>query len=65
MAGASLLAQLHIIVNVPALYGGAHHRSLPNAGLQLPLCGQVDDDGQVDDGYRAEDCQGLKAENVK
>ena len=56
-----LLAQLNIIVNMPPLNGGAHHRGLCNARLQLPLGRQVDDDGQVDDGHRAQHCQGLQS----
>ena len=48
---------------MPPLDGGAHHWSLRYAGLQLPLGRQVDDDGQVDEGHRAQHAQGLEAKS--
>ena len=49
-----LLAQLNVVLDGPALNGGAHHRGLSDPGLQLPLRRQVDDHRQVDNRHRRE-----------
>ena len=54
-----LLADLHIIVNLPVLDCCAHDWSLTNATLHLSLGRKVDDDRKVDDGDCTEHCQGL------
>ena len=53
------LAQLHVVVDLPALHGGAHYRRLSYPALHLPLGGQVDDDREVDDGDGRQDGEGL------
>ena len=53
------LAQLHVVVDLPALNRGTHHRRLPYPALHLPLGGQVDDDREVDDGDGRQDGEGL------